>query len=170
MWVRTRVTPKYIRSGFLIQPLSGFPRYKRDESMKFNEIRNSILERISIRNKTEEGLKPNPYEIELYKVTINSLVEGNSYEGDEEALQELRKRFEAVLEENPDFVLQLADYARNEMYLREISQVLLVLAANNDRTKQYIRDWFPTIISSVDELCKIIDFSWNFMVNRFLQF
>jgi len=141
----------------LCPALVRFSPFQSVTVMKFNEVKKSILERTRIRNKAGgEGFNPDSPELSLYKVTINNLLEDKYYEEDEESLEKVTQRFEAIAEENPEFALQLADYARNEMGLRDISQVLLVLAANNERTKQYVSDWASSIISRADELCTVI--------------
>jgi len=66
------------------------------------------------------------------------------------------QRFDAAADEDPEFVLKLATYARQGLYLRDIPQVLLVLAANDDRFKDdspesLIREWAPAIIQRMDE-------------------
>jgi len=92
----------------------------------------------------------------LYKRTINQLLEDSFYETDDEQLAAVVRRFDAAADEDPEFVLQLAAYARQEFYLRDIPQVLLVLAANDDRFKDdspesLIREWAPAIIQRMDE-------------------
>jgi len=81
---------------------------------------------------------------------------GSFYEADDEQLAAVVQRFDAAANENPEFVLKLAAYARQELYLRDIPQVLLVLAANDDRFKDdspesLIRQWAPAIIQRMDE-------------------
>ena len=92
----------------------------------------------------------------MYKRTINQLLEDSFYETDDEQLAAVVRRFDAAADEDPEFVLQLAAYARQELYLRDIPQVLLVLAANDDRFKDdspesLIREWAPAIIQRMDE-------------------
>ena len=92
----------------------------------------------------------------MYKRTINQLLEDSFYETDDEQLAAVVRRFDAAADEDPEFVLQLAAYARQEFYLRDIPQVLLVLAANDDRFKDdspesLIREWAPAIIQRMDE-------------------
>lgn len=52
--------------------------------------------------------------------------------------------------------MKLAAYARQSMGLRDISQVLLVLAAGDDRTKQYVEKWAPNIIDRADEPSTVV--------------
>lgn len=73
------------------------------------------------------------------------------------------KKDKAILElvgkmakEDPEFVLQLAAYARNEMNLRSIPQVLLVEATGFPETKAFVRKWTPSIIRRADELTEVV--------------
>jgi len=61
-----------------------------------------------------------------------------------------------VAEHNPKFLLQLAQYLRNEQYLRSISNYLLVFSANQLSSKQYVREYAPNIIKRADELTESI--------------
>jgi 60 kDa SS-A/Ro ribonucleoprotein len=61
-----------------------------------------------------------------------------------------------VLQIDPKFVLQLAAFARNEMYLRTTPQVLLVQAANFDAAKPFIKEYTPKIVKRADELADVI--------------
>ena len=103
-----------------------------------------------------KAFDPQSPERALYEVVINNLIEDTYYESGEESLEKVEKRFEAVAEEDPEFALKLADYARNEEYLRDISQVLLVLAANHENTVEYVGEYAPRIISRADELCNVM--------------
>jgi len=88
----------------------------------------------------------------LTKLSINNLLEGKYYADDEESLSDIKEVFREVVKNNPKFPLQLATYCRNEMYLRDISQVLLVLSANDDNSKEYVEEYAPKIIQRADEL------------------
>lgn len=57
-----------------------------------------------------------------------------------------------VAKEDPEFVLQLAAYARNEMNLRSVPQVLLVESTAYPETKAFVRKWTPSIVRRADEL------------------
>jgi 60 kDa SS-A/Ro ribonucleoprotein len=69
---------------------------------------------------------------------------------------EIVKDIKEVAAINPKFVLQLAAYARNEIYLRTTPQVLLVEAANIEACKPFIREYAPKIIKRADELSEVI--------------
>jgi 60 kDa SS-A/Ro ribonucleoprotein len=125
--------------------------------MEFNAPKQTVAEATRTTNhEGGEAFLPADPRLALYKRTINQLLEDSFYESDEEHLAAVVRRFEAVADEDPEFVLKLAAYARQELYLRDIPQVLLVLAANDDRFKDdsddsLIREWAPAIIQRMDE-------------------
>ena len=125
--------------------------------MEFNKPKQTVAEATRTTNyEGGEAFEPADPRLALYKRTINQLLEGSFYESDDEQLAAVVQRFDAAAEEDPEFVLQLAAYARQDLSLRDIPQVLLVLAANDDRFKDdsdesLIREWAPSIIQRMDE-------------------
>lgn len=120
--------------------------------MEFNQTKQTIAERTETENfEGGEAYNPDSPELALTKVVINNLLEDTYYESDEEQLAAVEKEFTACAEENPEFVLKLAKYARQEENLRQIPQALLVLAANDKRTQEYVRDYATGIMSRADE-------------------
>ncbi|MFB1066731.1 TROVE domain-containing protein [Natrinema sp. H-ect4] len=125
--------------------------------MEFNTPKQTIAEATRTTNyEGGEAFEPADPRLALYKRTINQLLENSFYETDDEQLAVVVRRFDAAADEDPEFVLKLAAYARQELYLRDIPQVLLVLAANDDRFKDdspesLIREWAPEIIQRMDE-------------------
>ena len=125
--------------------------------MEFNAPKQTVVEATRTTNyEGGEAFEPADPRLALYKHTINQLLEGSFYESDDEQLAAVVRRFDAAADEDPEFVLQLAAYARQELYLRDIPQVLLVLAANDDRFKDdsdesLIRELAPAIIQRMDE-------------------
>lgn len=95
----------------------------------------------------------------LRMVTINNLLEDTYYETDAESFEKLWNRFLACADEDPEFVLQLAAYARQEMYVRDVPQILLVMAAWDERTKPYVRTYAHQIVDRVDELNTVLAFN-----------
>lgn len=61
-----------------------------------------------------------------------------------------------VAKNDPKFLLQLAQYLRNEQYLRSISNYLLVFSANQPSSKRFVREYSPNIIKRADELSETI--------------
>lgn len=120
--------------------------------MKFNENK-SGSEDHKIRN-FEGGVayEPSTPEMGLYKLTINNLLEDSFYETDTESFGKIMEAFKLVAENNPEFALKLATFSRNDMYLRDISQLLLVFSANHEDTQKYVKKYIPKIIQRADEL------------------
>jgi hypothetical protein len=125
--------------------------------MEFNKPKQTVAEATRTTNyEGGEAFEPADPRLALYKRTINQLLQGSFYETDDEQLAAVVRRFDAAADDDPEFVLKLAAYARQELYLRDIPQVLLVLAANDDRFKDdspesLIREWAPAIIQRMDE-------------------
>ena len=65
-------------------------------------------------------------EMRLYKLTVNNLLENTFYREDTEALSEL---LTVAKQCDPDFVVKMAAYAREELYLRDVSIILFVWAS-----------------------------------------
>lgn len=127
--------------------------------IKFNDTAESLAERTETTNKAGgEAYDPDSPELALTKVVINNLLEDSYYESAEDSLDTVVERFEAVANSNPEFVLKLAKYARQEENLRQIPQALLVLAANDERTKPYVRDYSQSIMHRADEPLKVLNF------------
>lgn len=125
--------------------------------MKFNDTTNTVAERTRTTNKAGgEAYEPLSPQLKLYLVTINNLLEDTYYEDDEDALESVEEAFDAVADEEPEFVLKLAYFAREEMFLRQVPQALLVLAANDDRTKGYVRKYATGIMQRADEPLEVL--------------
>ncbi len=96
-------------------------------------------------------------EMELYERVLTNLVgEDKFYTTGSEDLENLKNIVQKVLESDPKFVLQLANYARNYMYLRSVPILLLVLASLHDGAKPYVREYTPKIVKRADELVEVI--------------
>jgi hypothetical protein len=64
----------------------------------------------------------------------------------------LLKDLATVARLEPEFILKLAAYARNNLYLRTIPTVMLVEASLIPETKPFVRRYAPFIIKRADEL------------------
>lgn len=80
------------------------------------------------------------------------------YESGKQLSKGILDDIKAVSEVDPEFVLKLAAFARNEMYLRTTPQVLLVVAANLMAVKPFVRRYAPRIIRRADELMEVVAF------------
>jgi 60 kDa SS-A/Ro ribonucleoprotein len=120
------------------------------------------------------AFEPNSPERRLYKRTSNNLLENTFYENDEELKTGLIEAFDDAADSNPEFVLKLAAYARQEMGLRDVPQILLALAANDSRFNTYppesghqndtrIRDYTPAIVRRMDETATVVSVYKNML-------
>lgn len=82
--------------------------------------------------------------------------EDTFYKSGSKIAAEIVKDIKEVAKTDPKFILQLAAYARNEIYLRTTPQVLLVEAANINECKPFVKDYTPKIVKRADELADVI--------------
>jgi len=61
-----------------------------------------------------------------------------------------------VAKVDPKFILQLAAYARNDIYMRTTPQVLLAEASRIDACKSFVRAYTPKIVKRPDEVCDVL--------------
>lgn len=78
------------------------------------------------------------------------------YQKGNEKASSIVKDIAEVAKSDPKFVLQLAAYARNVIYLRTAPQVLLVQAANIEACKPFVREYTPKIVKRADELAEAV--------------
>ncbi|WP_267643693.1 TROVE domain-containing protein [Haloarchaeobius amylolyticus] len=119
--------------------------------MKFNRT-TSTDEQRTTNFEGAEAYQPESPELGLYKTVVNNLLEDSFYESDEARLHKLARRVTVAADEDPEFVLKLAAYARTELYLRDVSNLLLVFAAQHEEAKSYVREYAPRVIQRADEL------------------
>lgn len=123
------------------------------------------------------AFEPNSPERKLYKRTANNLLEDTYYEDDEDLKDGLIEAFDEAADSDPEFVLKLAAYARQEMGLRDVPQLLLALAADDSRFNTYppesghqndtrIRDYTPTIVRRMDETATVVSIYNNMFSQR----
>jgi len=74
----------------------------------------------------------------------------------EDEMQIIRQLIQVVGETDPEYLLKLAAYARNEMYLRTAPIFMLVEAAQIESAKPFIKSYTPQIIRRADELAETI--------------
>ncbi|RLE08115.1 TROVE domain-containing protein, partial [Candidatus Aerophobetes bacterium] len=96
---------------------------------------------------------------ELISRVLCSLVgEKKFYISGEKSNEELVALLKEVANQDPEFCLKLAAYARNEMYLRSVPQLILVEMANHPKVKKtgYVVKYAPYIIKRADEITEVI--------------
>lgn len=69
---------------------------------------------------------------------------------------ELRADVKLAAASDPEFVLRLAAFARQEMHLRTTPQVVLAEAASIPVCKPFVRKWTPEIVRRADEPAEVI--------------
>jgi len=130
-----------------------------DSVSESNPEKPSLTERTRTTNEAGgKAYEPFSGEFGLYKITLNNLLEDSYYDSADESFDKLWNRFDEVADTNPEFVLQLATYARQEEGFRDIAQLLLVLSANDPRTQAYVREYAPAIIDRTDEFNSVLSY------------
>lgn len=147
-------------------PSSDLP-FRGEMNMDFNPSKTSQAERTRKENyEGGEAFEPDSPERELYNLVSANFLEDTFYREDTEALSEIMRAVEAVAEENPEFILKLAQFARHEMYLREVPQLLLVLSAYvdglADDETSLVKEYGQNIISRADEPVKVLAI-WEYL-------
>lgn len=79
--------------------------------------------------------------------------DGTKERNQDSAILDLARK---VAKSDPEFVLQLAKYARTKLYLRTAPSVLLVEAALIAESKKFVRAYAPSIVGRADELCTVV--------------
>jgi hypothetical protein len=69
---------------------------------------------------------------------------------------EILKDIQEVAKSDPKFILQLAVFARNELYLRTTPQVLLVEASYIAECKPFVEEYTSKIVRRADELTEVV--------------
>src|SRR3990167_3280969 len=120
---------------------------------KFNHKASTESKMIAV---NKEGAKAFPLssKSELFTRVASCLMgEGKFYDSQgAETREAIAKLVEAVAQSDPEFILKLASYARNELYLRSVPIFLLVEACKYPQTKAFVRKYAPSIIRRADEL------------------
>jgi len=101
---------------------------------------------------------------ELVSRILCTLVgEDKFYVSGEKSDEELVNLLKETANKDPEFCLKLAAYARNEMYLRSIPQLILVELANHKKLKGsgLIPKYAPYIIQRADEITEVIAYQLN---------
>lgn len=91
---------------------------------------------------------------ELVQIVTTNLFQEPKFYGDVQ--KSMDSAVEAVAKSDPEFILKLAAYCRNELYLRTVSIYLLVKAANMNECKPFVRKYTPKIVTRADELSEAI--------------
>ena len=98
----------------------------------------------------------------LYMRVCTSMVsEAKFYKTGEEHDNELLDDLRAVAAQDPQWIFKLAAYARNEMYLRSVSTMILAEAAGIPQCRPFVVVWAPGILKRADELQEVLAYRLN---------
>jgi len=100
---------------------------------------------------------------DLYIRVASRLVgQDKFYESGKIADIELLNSIKKVLDIDPEFVLQLAVYCRENLYLRSVPMLLLAEFANSDKIGKvpYARDYVTRTIQRADELTELMAYQF----------
>ena len=92
-------------------------------------------------------------EFELYSAVVTTSLNNTFYEKDTTRLKRIT---DLITKCNPEFVAQLAIYARTEMYLRTIPVVLLVELAKHTSGSSILSKAIPKVINRADEITELL--------------
>jgi len=93
----------------------------------------------------------------LYTKAVASLMrEDKFYKSADEADAELITVIGQAAEVDPEFVLRLAAFARQEMEIRSTPVAMLVEAASIPACKPFVRRWTPQIVRRADEIAETL--------------
>ena len=134
---------------------------------KFNK-KTSFSEKLAKNpNKTVNYMGETAYTISDSKEKLLNLVatsmisENKYYESGEKSDSKIVQAISEVAEEDPKFILQLANYIRSELYLRSAPTFLLAHAASMEETKPFVREYTPKVIQRADELVEVLQLYKN---------
>jgi hypothetical protein len=125
-----------------------------------NTIQREIAEHPDITLNEAGGIafKTTP-KVELYKRIMTTFVgEPKYYTSGVSDFAEIVSLIKIVADEDPEFVLKLAAFARNEMNLRSASIMLLAEACSHQGCKPFIRKYTPHIVRRADELTEAMSY------------
>ena len=119
--------------------------------MKFNEKTSGVDKRENFMGTEAYILKPRE---RLLQLASTCLLGEKKYYGS--IKNQLNKTINEVAKKDPEYILQLASYVRNDLYLRTVSIALLVKASLIDECKPYVKKYTPAIIKRADELTEVV--------------
>lgn len=91
--------------------------------------------------------------LELYSSVVTFSLSNTFYEKDEDRIKRLRG---LIAQNNPEFVAQLAIYAREKMYLRSIPLVLAVELAKTHKGDDLVSRLVGRIVKRADEITELL--------------
>ena len=68
-----------------------------------------------------------------------------------DSIDRIAQLVDIVAEEDPEYVVQLAVYARHVLYLRSVSEYLIVLASRHLKARKFVRKYVPHVLTRADQ-------------------
>ena len=132
--------------------------------MKFNRkpYNSNTRDKKTVNYEGGTAYSPDDSRIKLTLMTLSTLFNENKfYVSAQEHDTEIVNLIHAAAQKDPEFVLQLAKFLRNNMYLRSAPIVLLTEASMINECKPYVRKYTPEVIKRPDELTEVIAYWIN---------
>lgn len=124
----------------------------KHDNMKFNF---SIKGRDTIRNYENAKAYTVTPELELYSAVVTTGLNDTFYEGADKRLARIQQLIGKC---DPEFVAQLAVFARKHMYMRTISLVLSVELAKTSSGTNLVRKTVNGVVQRADEIAELLAF------------
>lgn len=70
--------------------------------------------------------------------------------------EEIKALINKVAKEDPEYLLKLASFARNEMYLRSAPIFALIQSLKYPKAKKYVKNYIPQIVKRADEINELL--------------
>jgi len=128
---------------------------------KFNKpktIHQILSEQPDATKNEEDGLafEPSTHQ-EFYQLVATWMVsEPKFYDQNDETSTRIRWLVGCLSGHDPEFVLKMAAYARNELYLRSGPSFILALACKHDETRQFVSSYTDAIVRRADEVTEVL--------------
>lgn len=122
---------------------------------KFNTPVRGITRTANHEGEVAYSLTP---EMELYSAVVTTMMSAKFYESENDLLTRIRSLVAQVGKTNPEFVAQLAIYAREQMYLRTVPVVLMVELAKIHNGDDLVSRALERVVSRVDEITEVASY------------
>ena len=124
--------------------------------MKFNVKTENTTKTINLEGRQAYSLRPKTELVQ--RVSTWFVNEPKFYGNIDVENQDILILIKDVAKEDPEFILKLAVYCREKLFLRTAPVVILVEASLIDSCKQYVRKYTPRIITRSDQLSESISY------------
>jgi hypothetical protein len=129
---------------------------------KFNQkpdVQKQLMEREDATVNYEGGLafKPTDHQEFYSRVATWLVAEPKFYDKNSEDTEaRIRELVANLAEKDPEFVLKMASYARNELYMRSGPAFLLALACRFEETRKLVPEYADSIVQRADEVTEVL--------------